>query len=99
MDDAEHEQYAVFGEDVVRHAVLTNTQPVKGVRSALNCLHGLAADPAGSGDIDSEQFEGIPDPRPHGLCELPKRPSRRGRELGRRKDQSRSRRATVWPLA
>lgn len=55
MDDAEHEQDAVFADRVVHDPILTHAEPVEGVGLSTDRLHLLAADAAatrcGSGKL------------------------------------------------
>ena len=57
MDDAEHEQDAVFSDEVVHDAVVADAEAVEGVGLAADCLDFLAADAAGPGGGCGELFE------------------------------------------
>jgi hypothetical protein len=57
VDDAEHEEDAVFVDEVVHDAVVADAEPVEGVRLSADRLHPLAPDAAGSGCGGGELFE------------------------------------------
>ncbi len=64
MDDAEDEEDAVVGAEVVHDAVVADAESVEGVRVAADRLHFLAADAAGFGYGLGELFEAGADPLP-----------------------------------
>ncbi len=64
MDDAEDEEDAVVGDEVVHDAVVADAQSVEGVRVAADRLYLLAADAAGSCCGLGELFEASADPLP-----------------------------------
>jgi hypothetical protein len=57
VDDAEDEEDAVGGDEVVHDAVVADAEPVEGVCLSSDRLHSLAADAAGSGCGGCELFE------------------------------------------
>lgn len=64
MDDAEDEEDAVVGDEVVHDPVVADAEAVEGVGLAADRLHFLAADAAGSGCCFGEVFEASADPLP-----------------------------------
>jgi hypothetical protein len=63
VDDAEHEDDAVFVDEVVHDSVVADAEPVEGVCLSADGLHLLAADAAGSGG--GELFEAGADALAH----------------------------------
>lgn len=57
MEDAEHEEDAVFADEVVHDAVVADAEPVEGVRLPADGLHLFVADAAGAGCCGGELFE------------------------------------------
>jgi len=65
VDDAEHEQDVVVGDEVVHDPVVADAQPVEGVGLAADRLNLLAADAAGLGGGVSELLKARADSLPH----------------------------------
>jgi hypothetical protein len=61
VDDAEDEEDAVGGDEVVHDAVVADTQAMKAVRLSVDRLDLLAADAAGSGCCMGELLEACAD--------------------------------------
>jgi hypothetical protein len=59
VDDAEHEEDAVFVDEVVHDAVVADAEPVEGVCLSADGFHPLAADAADSGCGGGELFEPV----------------------------------------
>jgi len=57
VDDSEHEEDAVFADDVVHDAVVADPEPVEGVRLSADRLDLLAADTPAGGCGGGELFE------------------------------------------
>jgi hypothetical protein len=57
VDDAEHEEDAVFADEVVHDAVVADAEPVEGVCLSADRFHLLAVDAAGSGCGGGELLE------------------------------------------
>ena len=64
MDDAENEQDAVVGDEVVHDSVVADAEAVEGVGLAADRLHLFAVDAAGSGLGLGELFEAGAEPFP-----------------------------------
>jgi hypothetical protein len=67
VDDAEDEEDAVVGDEVVHDSVVADAESAEGVCVAADCPHLLAADAASSGCCGGELFE-------VGTDALPQRP-------------------------
>lgn len=63
VDDAEHEEDAVFVDEVVHDAVVADAEPVEGVCLSADRLHLLAANTVGPGCGGGELFEAGADAR------------------------------------
>jgi hypothetical protein len=64
VDDAEDEENAVVGDEVVHDAIVADPESVKGVCVAADRLHLLAANAAGSGRGFGELLKAGADPLP-----------------------------------
>ena len=65
MDDAEHEEDAVFIDDVVHDAVVADAESVEGICLSADRFHPVATDATGSGCGDGDLFEAGADPLAH----------------------------------
>ena len=70
MDDSEHEEDAVFTDDVVHDAVVADAEPVEGVRLSADRLDLLAADTPSAGCGGGELFEAGADALPERSWQL-----------------------------
>lgn len=70
MDDPEHEEYAILGDDVVHHAVVADAETVERVPRALDRPHLLASDAPGLGCLGGELFEALANPSTRGRRQL-----------------------------
>ncbi len=86
-------------DDVVHHAVVADAQPVEGIVSAMDGLHGLAGDASGTDDVMRESLERSADAIAVSVTKLLELPDRRPRELDLVGGQSRSSSLTVRCLA
>ncbi len=57
VDNAEHEEDAIFADEVVHDAVVADAEPVEGVCVSADGFHPLAADAARAGCSGGELFE------------------------------------------
>jgi hypothetical protein len=62
VDDAEHQEYAVFADGVVHDAVVADAKAVEGVLLPADCFHFLARDATGAGCCAGELFESSANP-------------------------------------
>lgn len=62
VHDAEHQDHPVLVDHVMHHAVVANTEPVKRVSDALDCLDRLAPDPTRLRSVFGEPFQRSGDP-------------------------------------
>jgi hypothetical protein len=65
VDDAEHEEDAVFVDEVVHDAVVADAEPVEGVCLSADGFHPFAADAADPGCGGGELFEAGADALAH----------------------------------
>jgi hypothetical protein len=68
VDDAEDEEDAVVGDEVVHDSVVADAESAEGVCVAADCLCLLAADAASSGCCGGELFEVGTDALPQRAC-------------------------------
>jgi hypothetical protein len=90
VDDPEHEDHSVLGDDVVHHSHVSDAQAMAGVAGSAERLDSFAGDPPGLSRVDRQLFQRVSDPTSFAVWQLRVRLDRRRREADLVTGQSRS---------
>jgi hypothetical protein len=83
VDDPEHVENPIFGDQVVHDSVVPNAQAVEGVGCAPDRAYPLAADPARHRRVGRQLLQALPDPSPNRSRQLLVRARGGGRKQDR----------------